>query len=317
MADNIVDIAVVAPIKFVKQGYTNPLPYNTKYMEDWLYEDTIPSQFENKSYLQPWQKNDIVYFQVLSNYAPHQLELYDCEGNQVVGGVFQLTYKPSSIEGTGQKVYEAAVALDDFNEGVYQFKILSGSPVLETYVSEWFSLKELHEETVLLEYTHDENDHDVIFETGIVFGFRVHGALWEYQPGADRTIFIDQPRNAVQLAGKSFSTEKLFIGDQYGVPNYMIEKINNIFLCSQVLIDGKQWVGNEGARFEAKREELYPMAGWAFELRPAKSNTKKRFIADGNQGSPTTVTYNIEQKGFGPMTSPASSNIIQIEEITQ
>jgi hypothetical protein len=313
MADNILDIAVIAPMKFVKAGYSNPLPYNTRYMTDHLYKDTIGPEYEQKDYYQPWQHNDIVPFQVLSNYAPHQVELWDCQGNQI--DTFVMTYKASSIEGTGQKVYEATVALDDYPEGIYQFKILSGNPVLGTYTSEWLELRALHENTILFEYKHDENDHDVVFETGIQFALRVHGELREFQPGADRTIFIDQPRNIVQLAGKSFSNEKLIIGDSYGVPNYMIEKINGIFLCSQVLIDGKQYVGNEGARYEATREELFPMTGWAFDVRPAKNSTKKRFVEDGEADTPTTVTYNIESKGFGPSSSPASSNIIKIQEL--
>jgi hypothetical protein len=310
--DNIVDISILSPFQWTKEGYTNPVIYNTKYRDDWQYPDTIGSLYEPKGYLQPWQKNDIPPFQILSNYAPHQLELYDCDGNQI--DTFVLAYAASSIEGTGQRAYEAFVALNGYDEGVYQFKLKSGSPVLETYVSNFFDLKQ-HENTVLFEVSHDENDYDMVFETGIVTKLRVHGELREFQPGADRIIFIDQPRNAVQLSGKSFSTEKLIIGDEFGVPDYLIEKINDLFLCSSVLIDGKQWVGNEGARFEAKREELYPMTGWAFELRPAKVSTKKRFVADGAQGSPTTVVYNIEQKGFGPITGPASSNIIQIQEI--
>lgn len=313
MADNIVDISILCPMKFVKQGYANPLPYNTKYMEDWLYEDTIPELFEKKGYKQPWQKNDIIYFQILSNYAPHQLELYDCEGNQV--DTFVFTYKVASTEGIGVKVYEANVALNGYGEGIYQFRINSGSPVLETYLSEWFELKELHENTILLEYRHDENDYDVVFETGIQFSIRVHGLIWDFQPGSDRVIFIDQPRNAVQLSGKSFSTEKLIVGDSFGVPNYMIKKINDIYLCSEVLHDGKQYVGNEGARFEAKREEMFPMTGWAFELRDPDASTKKRFVADGTQGSPTTLVWLVNQTGFGPITGVASSNVLQIEEI--
>jgi hypothetical protein len=313
MASNIVDISILSPFQWTKEGYANPLPYNTKYRDDWQYPDTIGNWYEKKSYLQPWQKNDIPPFQILSNYAPHQLELYDCEGNQI--DTFVLAYKASSIEIIGQKVYEAFVALNGYDEGVYQFKIKSGNPVLETYNSNFFYLKQLHENTVLFEVAHDENDYDMVFETGIVTKLRVHGELREFQPGADRVIFIDQPRNAVQLSGKSFSTEKLIIGDSFGVPNYMIEKINDLFLCSKVLIDSKQWVGNEGARFEASRESLYPMAGWAFEVRPAIASTKKRFVADGTQGSPSTVVYNIEQKGFGTITGPASSNILQIEEL--
>lgn len=315
MADNILDISLLSPFQWTKEGYSNPLPYNTKFMDDWQYPDTIGKFYEKKRYLAPWEQSDILPFQGLSNYAPHQLELYDCQGNQV--DTFVLAYKPSSIEITGQKVYEANVALNTYDEGVYQFKIKSGSPVLETYVSNYFLLKQKHLNTYLLEVTHDENDFDTVFETDFVCKLRVHGELRDFQPGADRTVFINQSRNIVQLAGKSFSTEKLIIGDSWGVPNFMIEKINDLFLCSQVLIDGKQYVGNEGARFETSRQTdgLYPMAGWAFEVRPANTSTKKRFIADGTQGSPSTVVYNIQQKGFGTITGPASSNVLQIEEL--
>jgi len=313
MADNILDIAILSPFQWTKEGYSNPVIYNTKYRDDWQYNDAIGNFYEKRKYLQPWEKTDIIPFQGLSNYAPHQLELYDCLGNQI--DVFALTYQISSIEGTGQKVYVANIALNGYDEGVYQFKIKSGSPVLETYVTNFFHLKQKHENTYLFEVTHDENDFDTVFENGLVCKLRVHGELREFQPGADRTIFIDQPRNIVQLSGKMFSTEKLIIGDSLGVPDFIIEKINALFLCRNVLIDSKQYVGSEGARFEAKREDLYPMTGWAFEVRPAKVSTKKRFIADGSQGSPSTVVYQIEQRGFGPITGPASTNVIQITEI--
>jgi len=313
MADNILDISILSPFQWTKEGYANPAIYNTKYRDDWQYNDSIRNFYEKKVYLQPWAQVDIIPFQVLTNYAPHQLELYDCQGNQI--DTFALVYNVSSIEGIGQKTYEANIALNGYDEGVYQFKIKSGSPVLETYISNFFLLKQKHDNTVLFEVTHDENDFDTVFENGLVCKLRVHGELREFQPGADRTVFIDQPRNIVQLSGKMFSTEKLIIGDSWGVPDFLIEKINALFLCRTVLIDNKQYVGNEGARFEAKREDLFPMAGWAFEVRPAKSSTKKRFVANGSQGSPSTVVYQIEQRGFGPITGPASSNVIQITEI--
>lgn len=313
MADNILDLSILSPFQWTKEGYTNPIPYNIHYRDNWQYPDTIGRWYEERQYLQPWEKSDIIAFQALSNYAPHQLELYSCDGRQI--DTFVLAYTASSIEPTGQKVYQATVALNGYDEGVYQFKIKAGNPVLETYVSNFFSLKTKHEDTYLVEVTHDENDFDTVFEKGHICRLRVHGEIREFQPGADRVLFVDQPRNMVQLSGKSFSTSKLIIGDSWGVPDYIIEKINNLFLCSNVLIDGMQWVGNEGARFEASRESLYPMTGWAFEIRPAKASTKKRFIADGTQGSPTTVVYNIQGKGFGPMTGPASTNVIKIEEI--
>jgi hypothetical protein len=310
VATNIVDIAILSPFQFTKRGYVNPLPYNTKYRDDWQYIDTIGIFDEVKEYLQPWEKVDIIPFQIISNYAPHQLELYDCQGNQI--DVFNFDYVVTSIDVTGQKVYEATIALNGYDEGVYRFIINSGSPVLETYESSFFYLKQLHEGTLLLETTHDENDYDTVFENGFVAKLRIHGEVGDYLPGSERTLFIDQPNNITQLKGGTFSVESLIIGDQYGVPDYMIEKINQHFQCKTVLVDGKQYVGNQGARFEAQREDLFPMTGWRWEIRAAIASTKKRFSNDGLQLSTTTVTYNIQNKGFGPISNPASSNVIQI-----
>lgn len=318
MADNIVDISILSPLQFTKEGYTNPLPYNTKWHEDWQYPDTFTPTFTTPDYLQPWELTDILPFQILSNYAPHQLELYDCMDNPVQGGSFSFTYVPTSIEATGQKCYQAAVAMAPFAEGVYRFRLragVSGAGALETYISNYFEVRDYHEDTVLIEATHDKNDHDIVFETGIVCRLRVHGGVFEFQPNTDRVVYTDQRRNSTQLSARVFNTGYFIIGDAAGVPNYMIEKINLFNACRTVLYDGKQFTATEGARFEAQREVLYSLTGWRFELRDAIASTKKRFIAAGTSGTPSTVVYNIEQKGFGPATSQASTNIIQILEI--
>lgn len=319
MADNIVDISILSPLKFVEEDFTGPAKYNTRYFDDYIYQNTIPDFYTQQNYWQIWQKNDAIPLQILSNYAPHQMELYDCDDNQVSGAVFQMTYVPTSIEGTGQKVYQAAIGLNTYDEGVYRFRLRSGDPVLETYISEWFCLKQKHEKSILFEYKHNENDHDVVFETGIQMCFRVYGGFppEQYKPGSNRTVFVDQPNNMVQLNGRSFAVWKLLLGDSFGLPQWVIERINQIFLCSEVLIDGKQFVANDGAEIEPTTEELYPLAGWAIDVRPAIAQNKKRFIADGNQGSPLTVVYQIEGKGFGTITGEASTNIIQIENVDQ
>lgn len=313
MAINLVDISILCPIKFRERGYTNPAPYNTKFIEDWNYQDTVHDFEEQQPYAHPWQKNDIVYIQLLSNYAPHNLSLYDCQGNQV--DTFAATYKASSVEGTGQKVYEFAIAMNVYNDMICQFRLDSGAPILKQMESEWLDLRDLHADSVLLKYKHNENDYDVVFETGIEMMFRVYGGFREYKPASDRTVFIDQTRDIVQLSGKSFYTQKLIIGSAFGVPDWVIERVNQIFQCSQVLIDGKRYVANDGATLEPTREDNYPMAGWALEVRPADHQTRKRFQADGNSNNPTTVVYNIETDGFGQLTGPASTNVVQIESL--
>jgi hypothetical protein len=313
MASNIVDISILSPFQFTKVGFSNPAIYNTKWKEDYQYIDTIRPYYERTKYFQPVQSADIFPVQIISNYAPHQLDLFRCDGSFVVS--FLLAYVPSSIEVTGQRVYEANIAFNAFDEGAYYFVLSSGSPILEQYTTNIFYISAYHENTVLLESTHDENDYDTVFENGFVSKLRVHGSVVDFTPASERVVFIDQPANITQLSANGFSTESFVIGDQDGVPDIFIEKINQHFRCYKVLIDGKQYVGTQGSRFEATREDFVPMTGWRFEIREKDASTKKRFIADGLQGTPTTVTYNIQNKGFGAISNPASQNIIQIENL--
>jgi hypothetical protein len=313
MASNILDISILNPIKFREKGYVNPLPYNWNYQDDWNFEQTIPTFFEKKRYFQPWQKNDIIYLHFLSNYSPLQLTLYDCHGTQIDS--FAMTYVSTSIEGSGQKAYEVSIALNGYAEGVYQLILTAGSPVIETLESEWFFIKALWPNSLKIEYKNNENDFDVAFETLIKFGFRILGGLTKFQPGADRTVFVDQTRNAVQLLGRSYYTYTLVIGDANGVPDWIIKRINEIFLCSTVTIDGRQFTANDGAKFAPVNDFGNPFTGWSIEIREADKRNSKQFVTDGNGNVSSSVVYQLENKGFGAMTGPAGSNVLQITNV--
>jgi hypothetical protein len=313
MAQNILDISSLNPIKFREKGYVNPLPYNTNFMDDWNFSQTIPSFFEKKTYYQPWQQNDIIYLQFLSNYTPLQLTLVDCNGTFV--DAFAMSYVATSIEGSGQKVYEASIALNTYPEGVYQLILSAGSPVIETLESELFQIKTFWENSIKFEYKNAENDFDIAFETLIQFGLRVHGGLRKFQPGADRTVFIDQTRNATQLLGRSFYTYELVIGDANGIPDYMIKRISEMFLCSHILIDGKQFSANANSKFAPINDWGNPFTGWTMEVQEADKKNSRKFITDGNGNVSSSVVYQVQAKGFGAKTGPAGTNVLQIQNV--
>lgn len=318
MAINIVDIPYLSPLKFQLKDYANPAPYNTKYSDDWAYPFTIPDFYDKPGYCQPFQKNDIIFLQLLSNFGVHNVELLTCDGIQI--DTFEFAHVPSSIEGTGQKVFQLAAALNTYPEGVYKIRITSGAPVLYVYESELFDLRTLHANSVQIKYKHDENDFQTVFETGIEFIFRTFGGFppEQYKPGNDTTVFIDQSRNGIVLARKTYDIDKFLLGDAGGVPREIIQKMNDILGCSSNIFDGKQYVVNDGADFNVVNQDLYPMAGWGIDLRPADNARRKRFQADGNSNNPTTVIYNLDnsdQDMFGTLTGPASDSILHVESL--
>lgn len=316
MADNIVDIALISPVKFVKEGLVAPGKYNTRFKEDYIFEDTIPKYYARKRYAQPWQTNDAVPLQILSNYSPHQLELYRVDpwtGVEMLVVALVATYKPSSIEGSGVKAYEFNFSWAPYEQGMYRFRLRSGDPFIDNRISEWICLKEIHPQSVLIEYWHDENDFDTVFETGIRYCFRVQGGFTpeRYKPGGERVQFADQT-GYKQLNNTPFDLEGFLIGDTFGVPGWVIQRFNHINRCRFVTYDGKQYVINTGAQFESSTAADYPLVGYAIDLREADAATKKRFIADGAQGAPLSLVYNFENRGFGAISEEASSNLLQI-----
>jgi hypothetical protein len=315
MAQNILDISLLSPVKFRPKGYVNPAPYNFNFLDEHLFQETIPDFFEKKKYYQPWQKNDIIYIPFLSNYIPLQVTLVDCNGRYVDS--FAATYVPTSIEGSGQKFYMVSMALNTYNEGVYQLLLDAGSPVIEQLESEWFQLKTKWNNTIKFQYKNNENDFDVPFEVpGLEFGFRIHGGLTKFQPGSDKTVFIDQTRNAVQLLSRSFYSYTLLIGDAGGVPDYMVQIVNEIFNCSNVLIDGKQFTAVDG-KLSPVNDFRNPLSGWSMEVRDADKKSSRKFVTDGNGNVSSSVVYQIQTNpnGLGAITGPAGSNVLQITNI--
>jgi len=138
-----------------------------------------------------------------------------------------------------------------------------------TYVSEPIDIQTSHENTVLLTYNNRRIGFDVNWlATNATFYFRVEGGFWEenFTPATKDVIYFNQSHDPVLLSSVPFCVQKLTIGDAFGVPNWIADKVNRIFACSTVLVDGVGYCKNEGAKMEPAREKQYPMAAWTLEL---------------------------------------------------
>lgn len=306
MPDNLTYFSTLCPVKFNRQGATLAARYNHRQFDEFPYQSTVPEFYAQKNWHQPWLTADTITIQLLSNYAPFSLELYTCTG--VLTDTIAVPYVASSIEPSGLKVYQVSVPLSGYAVGSYYFLLKCGSPILDTFQSEAFTINTALPASLLLEYSHDENDFDAVFENDLVFSMRIPGGLVEFEPGSDRTVFIDQPRNIVQLSGRSFMLEKLIVGDTYGVPNWLAQRVNEAFLCSYVLVDGRKYVAADGAKMEATREETYPLVGWSLDVRQAEARQSKRYAAPSGE-NPSSVVYNIENTGFGDITTETGDTL--------
>ena len=105
-------------------------------------------------------------------------------------------------------------------------------------------------DSVLFTYTNYRDDFDTVFNTEI--DYRVE-AVWlptDTSFLVNAESFRDQNGIAHQLSAQPYETRALTIGggiSAFGVPDWVARKINHIFSCSSVLIDGIQYVRSESA----------------------------------------------------------------------
>lgn len=196
-------------------------------------------------YVQKFLPSDSIYVQyaTIGQYVGDlEIWLTDSAGNDIS----QL--EPTVIK-TTDDVTVSAVAWPPLPVGSYilQFRIAQYSRVIA-----WapFCIVAELPDSVLFTYTNYRDDFDTVFNTEI--DYRVE-AVWlptDTSFLVNAESFRDQNGIAHQLSAQPYETRALTIGggiSAFGVPDWVARKINNIFSCSSVFIDGEQYARSEGA----------------------------------------------------------------------
>ena len=183
-----------------------------------------------------------------------------------------LLHKDPSSE---KRLFEVVFSIN--KQGVYQFHLTNR--INEAY--SYFSIHKPSElsNTILLNYTHRKNDFDTIFvnqdETKKTFNLRIEGGLY---PG-DRTqvveneIFRDQRFTPFQLSADTYQVSVLTIGNPAGVPQWIGNRVNNIFKLSKVLVDDMETTRNESSIPELIQiASYYPL--YVFKLNIEQSDNE-------------------------------------------
>jgi hypothetical protein len=267
---NEIKLLDISPIKLVPETLTLDARYHMKHFEDAAYYAQLKKWEEKKFYSQKYQNNDTIYFQLVSNYGPVTAYLVDLDGKQIANatvGVISTTFYSSP-----KAAYGVSIDLTTVPKGVYRVSVIIGSGLSQyKLISEYLLIDADFPYTLLFEYSCDENEQGAIFQNGEVFSFRVEAGIHTYQPGTNDVVFEDEPANLVRLSATPFDAFKLTIGDGNGVPDWVVKKVNKILACNTILIDGRQFVKTDNAKWEAKGEDNSPLKGWTTDIRPAKN----------------------------------------------
>lgn len=317
-----VDIPHACPVRFVPVSPEYDPRYNTKHFDDFWFHEQLRSFEQPAKYYQKWQQNDVIKIQVKSTVGQPEITIYNHEQKIVIAPLL-MTLVPTSIIGQPWNIYEITLSIgtiklgDPLDEGYYWFRMLAGVGEDQAQaISEGIWIKEKHEDTVLAEYSHNENDFDTIWETGYAPSMRIPGVLLPMEMNFKRATssYDDQIKNHKKLSSVPYRNIKFIITDDngLGVPPWIADKLNFIFSCSSVKLDGKNYVADEGAELEKQRIAGYPKGAWTIDLREGTAYSK-RVNGGGGVGN-ITIVYNIRTNMFGYLNAPPSTIDLQITE---
>lgn len=237
--------------------------------------NTIPFEdaVDLRSYPQKWQRNDVCPIQLLFDFVP-TLDIFTCDDIFVTN--IPLTPTANGVLDQTFQCYEGEIDFSTLAEGFYYGKLTyeDENETLQDYRTSPLDVADNHPGTSLIQYKNSQNNNGVIFDTGIEFCLRIECNFDEFTPKAKKAQYEDQKYNGMLLNGIPYRTFVLYFGstttqgDSTLIPDWLVDKLNVIFTCDSVRIDGTYYIGIEGAEFKPYRVgNSYPNDGyWSLEV---------------------------------------------------
>ncbi len=312
MANQII-IPFCLPVRFYEIDQQQLPQYLTRHFDDFI-DSAQRKEWETQVfYNQKWQTSDTVKFQFPSNFAAIQVQLITCSGDiilsQAATPVRANTYMP------GFYIYENTISLGSVPEGTYWFKItLGGTKVM---ISNPQQIKETWPDTMLFEYKNSRFFGDVVYETGIVFGFRCEAFITRLNPGNERTAYNDQRMNPTILKSVPFRGWTIEFGKRNGgVPDWVMDIQNWIWSHDYVTADGKLFAVADGANFEPTEiDKVYPFQEWTLAVQEGINRNGKFVNPVLDINKRIIIAGMVDATLFGDLSENAGSNLVPINNV--
>ena len=303
-------MSIAINIEYVKFPKLNPLrwlKYDGTSTDDFFYNQ-VPDYEGARLYEQPYEQSDPINAQIqyrTSMISSVKMELVDEDMNVVATA----TNVPLVTVGSWDYLHFSMVApaLTGCYYGLITLTMTDSST--QVYISEPVRLAASHEGTIAIDYGHDENDFDMVFQPGavglsdtdalsfvssdaIIYRLRVEGGLWskDKKVGSDDVVYINESHNSTLLNAVPYDIFTYSFGTAKGVPFYILDIINRIFSCANVRIDDVMYTKNESAGLDIAGVERYSLQTATLQLLYKENESSKSYAIGANN------------KGIGYMT---------------
>jgi len=248
-------------------------------------------------YFQKWEFSDSLRLQLLSDFVPSDLVFRDVFTNKIIFSA-PWVEAPTFVIGQTFKVYEMDFDFVNLPEGKYRafFNYTDENEQVQNLVSEPITVALKHENTLLLTYKNSVNDFDVIFDTNIVFTFRVEARIMSFNPGNSRDIYNDQRINPTLLNSTPFRKFRFYVGYKYGVPEWMLDKVNRIQSVDQVQYNGIYYQILNGSDWELESNVFNAYIGGNIEVQPTENKFNRYTSLPTDESGSGNIIYNMGRR---------------------
>lgn len=223
----------------------NTLPFDTgfSFLQVKYFQRYLP-------YAQPYQQSDTIRMQFLGSSATaghYQARLILANGAEFTNKTVSIVQETGTW--SGMKLYTIEIKLWDVPEGFYFLQLRHNSGSGNTYVlHEPIDVRQVHEHTIRLDYKNSVNHQSVIYpSSSYIMQIRLRGFVSILPPEAEFYVYTDQPLNKELVSG---TPSRLFEMNALRCPEWMADKLNRIFLCDTVNIDGVSYTRDTGSKLE-------------------------------------------------------------------
>lgn len=316
MADNLLYIPELNPVTFFDVARANLSKYFTKHFDTWMFAERLYYWQQREDYHQVWQTEDIIYLQFESTFDPITVELLNQYGVAVITLPALIGLPNKFILNAFS--FEVAISLAGLPTGCYRIQITAGSagPYQKTFISgrQFISAIPL-KNTLCLEYFNSRFHKDIVFETGIKFQFRVHGSFGFLEKSRKDEQYRDERYNPSLLNSRSAKQWPVYFGDQAGLPDDIINLVDEIWSCDNVRIDNKAFGIADGSKMEFIVVDRYPKRGLKLTVEEGINRNSRVFGITTDPTKKLITTIIVDAKVFGDTGNQGSSNTVPVYNI--
>jgi hypothetical protein len=306
---NILYFPSLNPVRFYLPDPSSP--YHSRHLDDYEFFDTIQTWEEHRDYYQPWESADLIKLYLEADFGPHNVNILDTDGNTVTTISFQQVKR--NQDNPDLWIWRLDIDVSALPHGGYRLQLVSGIDdplILQTNV---LSICDFHANTLVLDYRNSQYHQGVFWDTPYYPSFRVEGGLQFKSPASKDFLYEDQSLDETLLSSTPYRLFELIIGDSFGVPDYVIDLINRILSCDDVLIDGRSYTKSEGARWEVNEQDSVPTRGWKIELRESITRPSAIYNNSDPQNARIAVLITADSKGFGRDTGGTTFEFTDVQ----